>query len=194
MIRLCAKLIFVLLLAAALEAQQADALKISIIEGQGGVNSLKQKAGGPIVVEVRDETGRIVPGARVEFTTPASGPSGEVEGRHTFLAWTDTEGRARVTNLVPNAEPGSFPVTVEARFAGKIGTATFNENNSQTATIVLSYNKPNHKLRNTLIIAGVVGAAALAIGLSLALSGGSKAATPVPTTVSIGGVTVGGPQ
>lgn len=183
----------VLFLATALEAQQAEALKISIIEGQGGVNSLKQKAGSPIVVEVRDETGRVVPAARVEFTTPGSGPTGSVEGKHTFLAWTDTVGRARVANLVPNGE-GSFPVTVEARFAGKIGKTTFNENNSQNAAIVFHYNKPNHKLRNTLIIAGVVGAAALAIGLSLALSGGTKAAAPTPTSVGIGTISVGGPQ
>jgi hypothetical protein len=183
----------VLALATALEAQQADALKVSIIEGAGGVNSLKQKSGSPIVVEVRDETGRIVPAARVEFTTPASGPTGAVEGRHSFLAWTDSSGRARVVNLVPNGE-GSFPVTVEARFAGKTGKATFDENNSQTAMIAFAYNKPSHKLRNTLIIAGVVGAAALAIGLTLALSGSTKAIPPTPTSVGIGTITVGGPQ
>ena len=185
-------------LAASLEAQQAEALKISIVEGQGAVNSIRKKAGGPIVVEVRDETGRIVPAARVQFSTPSSGPSGQVEGSHTFVAWTDTEGRARVNDLVPNAQPGSFPVTVDALFSGRRGTATFHESNSPVETDVTrtySFNKPNHKLRNTLIIAGIVGGVALAIGLSLALSGGTKAVvSPTPTTVSIGGIAVGGPQ
>ena len=192
-----AKFVLVGLLALTLQAQQAEALRISIVEGQGAVNSIRDKIGGPIVVEVRDETGRIVPAARVQFSTPSSGPSGEVEGSHTFVAWTDTEGRARVNDLAPNAQPGSFPVTVEALFSGRKGTATFNESNSPVARIARTYslNKPNHKLRNTLIIAGVVGAAALAIGLSLALSGGTKAAVaPTPTTVSIGGIAVGGPQ
>jgi len=192
------KFVLVGCLAVSLHAQQADTLKISIIEGQGSVNSIQRGEGSSIVVEVRDERNRIVPTARVQFSTPAAGPSGEVNGSHTFLAWTDTEGRAHVDDLVPNAEPGSFPVTVEARFAGRTGTATFHENNSDVATEVTRayiYNRPGHRLRNTLIIAGVVGAAALAIGLSLALSGGKSAAVvPAPTTIGIGGISVGGPK
>jgi hypothetical protein len=196
--RLHLKFVLVGLLATALQAQQMEALKVSIVEGQDAVNSITHKVGGPFAVEVRDEKDRIVPGARVQFSTPHAGPTGQVEGSHTFLAWTDTEGRARVHNLVPNSLPGSFPVTVEASFAGRTGTATFNESNSPVETEITrtySYAKPNHKVRNTLIIAGVVGAAALAIGLSLALSGGGKAVVaPTPTSVSIGGIAVGGPQ
>ena len=192
------KFVFTGLLACSLQAQQTEALKIAILEGQGSVNSIRRNAGSAIVVEVRDETGRIVPTARVQFSTPGAGPSAGVDGQHTFLAWTDTEGRARVDDLVPNAEPGTFPVQVEARFAGRVGTATFNEENSATATTVTrtyTVNRPNHKLRNTLIVAGIIGAAALAIGLSLALTGGnSTAPVAVPTTVSVGGVSVGGPH
>jgi len=182
----------------ALHAQQIETLKITVLEGQGSVNSIKNAEGSSIVVEVRDETDRIVPTARVQFSTPATGPSGEVNGRHTFLAWTDSEGRARVDDLVPNALPGSFPVTVDARFAGRTATVTFNEENSATVTEVsrtYRVNKPDHKVRNILIVAGIIGAAALAIGLSLALTGG-KAATiaPTPTTVTVGGISVGGPK
>lgn len=181
-----------------LHAQQLETLKISIIEGKGSVNSIKKNLGSSIVVEVRDEADRIVPTARVQFSTPATGPSGEVEGRHTFLAWTDTEGRAHVDNLVPNALPGSFPVTVEARFAGRTGSATFNEENSASQTEVArtyTVNRPNHKVRNVLIIAGMVAAAGLAIGLSLALAGGGTGVVaPTPTTISVGGVSVGGPK
>lgn len=199
MMRLHGRFILVGMLATALHAQQMDTLKVSIVEGKGAVNSITHKAGGPIVVEVRDEKDHIVPAARVQFSTPSTGPTGQVEGRHTFLAWTDTEGRAHVDGLVPNSLAGAFEVTVEASFAGRTGTATFNQSNSAVETEVTrtySYAKPNHKLRNTIIIAGVVGAAALAIGLSLALSGSSKAAVvaPTPTTISIGGIAVGGPQ
>ncbi len=185
------------LLAASLEAQQAEALKISVVQGADSVNSIRHKAGAPIVVEVRDDRGRIVPAARVEFSTPATGPSAQVEGRHTFLAWTDTEGRARAEGLSPNALPGSFPITVEATFAGRRGTAIFNESNSAVDTAAMrtySYSRPGHKMRNTIIIAGIVGAAALAIGLSLALAGGKTVVLPTPTTVGVGGISVGGPQ
>lgn len=186
-------------LAMALQAQQVQALKISIIEGQGSVNSIKKNAGSSIVVEVRDETGRIVPTARVQFSTPGTGPSGEVGGQHTFLAWTDTAGRAHVDDLVPNALPGSFPVTVEARFAGRTGSATFHEENSASAkevTRTYTYNRQSHKVRNIVIVAGVIGAAALAIGLSLALRGGgtTAVAVPTPTTIGVGGISVGGPK
>ncbi len=194
-----ARLCFVSSLIFALHAQQVQTLKIAILEGQGSVNSIKKSQGSAIVVEVRDEADRIVPTARVQFSTPSTGPSGEVGRSHSFLAWTDTEGRARVDNLVPNAEPGSFPVNVEARYAGRIGTATFNEENSATLTQVAriyAVNKPSHKLRNTLIVAGVIGATALAIGLTLALSGGGAKAivAPTPTTISVGGISVGGPK
>jgi len=192
------KLTVVATLTLALHAQQIETLKITVLEGQGSVNSIKKSQSCRIVVEVRDETDRIVPTARVQFSTPATGPSGEVGGAHTFLAWTDTEGRAHVDDLVPNAVPGSFPVTVEARFAGRVGSATFNEENSASLTQVArtyTVNKPNHKVRNILIVAGIVGAAALAIGLSLALTGGgSTAVVPTPTTVSVGGISVGGPK
>lgn len=192
------KLTVVATLTLALHAQQIETLKITVLEGQGSVNSIKKSQSCRIVVEVRDETDRIVPTARVQFSTPATGPSGEVGGARTFLAWTDTEGRAHVDDLVPNAVPGSFPVTVEARFAGRVGSATFNEENSASLTQVArtyTVNKPNHKVRNILIVAGIVGAAALAIGLSLALTGGgSTAVVPTPTTVSVGGISVGGPK
>ena len=47
-----------------------------------------------------------------------------------------------------------------------------------------------------MIIAGIVAAAGLAIGLSLALTGGSSAAAiaPTPTTIGVGGISVGGPK
>ena len=192
------KLFLVSSVTLALHAQQLETLKITVLEGQGSVNSIKNAEGSSIVVEVRDETDRIVPTARVQFSTPATGPSGEVNGRHTFLAWTDSEGRARVDDLVPNALPGSFPVTVDARFAGRMATVTFNEENSATVTeVARTYrvNKPDHKVRNILIVAGIIGAAALAIGLSLALTGGKAAViAPTPTTVTVGGISVGGPK
>ena len=193
------KLILTGSLALAIHAQQMQALKIAIIDGQGSINSIKKNAGSSIVVEVRDETGRIVPTARVQFSTPGAGPSGEVGGQHTFLAWTDTAGRARVDDLVPNALPGSFPVMVEARFAGRVGSATFHEENSASAKEInrtYTFNRPSHKVRNIVIVAGVIGAAALAIGLSLALRGGGQAAVvaPTPTTIGVGGISVGGPK
>ena len=83
-------------LSLALHAQQLQGLKIAIIEGQGSVNSIRKSEGSSICRRsFAMKQGRIVPTARVQFSTPGAGPSGEVGGQHTFLAWTDTAGRAR---------------------------------------------------------------------------------------------------
>lgn len=146
---------------------------------------------GPVIVEVRDNSGRIVPGARVQIDTPASAGK-------PVLAWTDTEGRAYIDGVVPPGQEGKLPITAEARFNGQLGSTTFNNNAvlppAPEITHTLTFDKPNHKLRNTLIIAGLVGATALAIALALTLPGGGKGLAPTPTSVSLGGVSVGGPK
>lgn len=192
-IRTLPKFLLVGLLVTALEAQQADALKIAAAEVPNTPANIKHKVPAPVVIEVRDEAGRIVPGARVQLTIPQNAPANQ-----TFLAWTDTEGRAYVPEIIPAGQEGKFPIAVEARFNGKLGTATFNNDSPAPApteiTRTYSVYKPNHKLRNTLIIAGVAGAAVLAIALVLTSGGSTAVIVPPVTTVTVGGIGVGGPR
>jgi hypothetical protein len=191
-IRVIYKIILTGLLAVSMEAQQADALKISVGQAPESPQSVKRKLGATVVVEVRDDAGRIVPGARVQLTRPGSDAP--------ILGWTDTEGRAYLEDVIPAGQEGKLPILAEARFNGKLGATTFNNAAALAPAPQISrtftFNKPNHKMRNTLIIAGVVGAAALAIALALTLPGGTKAVASgsTPTTVGIGGVSVGGPR
>jgi hypothetical protein len=186
------------LLTVSVQAQQADALKLTVTEGvpaaaetKAGAKK-KESVAGPVIVEVRDDSGRIVPGARVQVNTPAS-------AARPILGWTDTEGRAYIDGVIPPGQEGKVPITADARFNGKLGSTVFNNTAMAPAppeiVRMFTFQKPSHKLRNTLIIAGVVGITALAIALALTLPGGAaKVIPPPPTTVSVGGVTVGSPQ
>lgn len=197
------KVLLTLLLTVSIQAQQADALKMTITEGPpiATANKNKKEAAkvGPlpssIMVEVRDDTGRIVPGARVQINTPVSAGK-------PILGWTDTEGRAYIDGVIPVGQEGKLPITAEARFNGKLGTATFNNTAMQPAPPEImrafTFKKQDHKVRNTLIVAGIVGSVALAIALAIVLPGGAAKmvtpAGPTATTVSLGGVSVGAPQ
>lgn len=196
--RTTSKILLAGLLTVSLEAQQADALKMTITQGvPAAPASKKDKKKEPVpssvIVEVRDNSGRIVPGARVQIDTPAS-------AGQPILGWTDSEGLAYIDGVVPVGQEGKIPITAAARFNGLLGSTTFNNTAMLPPAPEIAgtfvFKKQDHKLRNTLIIAGAVGITALAIALALTLPGGAavKAAAPTPTSISLGTITVGGPQ
>jgi hypothetical protein len=195
--RSSSKILLTGLLTVSVQAQQTDALKLTITQALPVAPPSKKEAKkktepvpSGVIVEVRDNNGRIVPGARVQIDTPASAGK-------PILAWTDTEGRAYIDGVVPPGQEGTVAIMAEARFDGQLGNATFNNDAKlppAPGVAAFTFNKPDHKLRNALIIAGIVGAAALAIALALTLPGESKVIAPTPTSVSLGAVGVGGPR
>jgi hypothetical protein len=196
--RSSSKILLTGLLTVSVQAQQADALKLTITQGVPVAPTSKKEAKkkntepvpSGVIVEVRDNSGRIVPGARVQIDTPASAGK-------PILAWTDTEGLAYIDGVVPPGQEGTVAIMAEARFNGQLGNTTFNNDAKlppAPGVAAFTFNKPDHKLRNALIIAGIVGAAALAIALALTLPGESKVIAPTPTSVSLGSVGVGGPR
>ena len=65
----------VLVAVVALDAQQAPALKIVVLEGEGGVNIIQQKTAVRPLVEVRDRNNLPVAGASVTFSIGGGGPA-----------------------------------------------------------------------------------------------------------------------
>ena len=62
-------------------AAQADtpptSIELTVVQGEGALNGLGQRATQEPVVEVRDQNKRPLSGAAVVFTLPTQGPSGE---------------------------------------------------------------------------------------------------------------------
>jgi hypothetical protein len=200
LLRTTSKVFLAGLLTVSLSAQQADALKLTVTQGipapppsKKELKNKKEPVPSSVIVEVRDNSGKIVPGARVQIDTPVSAGK-------PVLGWTDSDGLAYIDGVVPVGQEGKLPITAEARFSGLLGSTTFNNTAMPPPSPEIAgtfvFKKQSHKLRNTLIIAGVVGAAALAIALALTLPGDSsvKAVAPTPTSIALGGITVGAPQ
>ena len=189
----------VILLHSTAYAQSPDgALKISVVQGQNEKNNIKLKLAVIPIVEVRDERDRLVSGVRVAFVLPNFGASGKfTDGTASMLVWTDSQGRAAASGLVPNTNEGKFNIRVTATYAGKEGSTTILMENTATdgpqkAPAALDAKKSNKMLWIILAAGG-----AAAAGGAVALMGGNKStapAPPTPTSITLGAVTVGGPR
>lgn len=171
-------------------------LKLIVVRGQNEKNNIKLKLAVVPVVEVRDERDRVVPGVRLAFVLPNFGASGTFsDGTASMLVWTDSDGRATASGLVPNNTEGKFNIRVTATYSGKEGSTTILMENTATEGPRLETKKKSNKL--VYIIAGAGGAAAAAIFAANSSSNKSSAPAPVPpapTSVTLGAVTVGGPR
>jgi hypothetical protein len=115
-----------------------------------------------------------------------------------MLVWTDSQGRAAATGLVPNTSEGKFNIRVTATYAGKEGSATILMENTasdgpQKPPVAIDAKKKSNKLVWILVAAGGAGAA----GIFAAKGSGSKSSgppPPTPTAITLGAVTVGGPR
>jgi hypothetical protein len=110
---------------------QDKQLKIVILEGEGAFNDMKHRVARNPVVEVRDESGRPVPGAQVTFSLPEIGPGGTFAGgSKKFTVTTDAQGRAAAEGLKPNAIEGRFHTRVTATAAGVTGSIAISQRNT----------------------------------------------------------------
>lgn len=194
-------IVLVCLLPATLLAQDGSALNLTVISGMGAVNDLRNNTTIPTIVELRDKSDRPVIRGAVNFLLPESGPGGRfADGSRSSFAITDRNGRAVLTGFIPNQVEGPFQIAVEATSAG-----------NSVRTIIRQYNKSfsssstprqfepapaasrgsgkSRKILPTLLVA-----VAVAVGGIAMIKNRGNGNTPPTTTVSIGGVSVGGPR
>jgi len=173
-------------------------LKVSVLVGEGAVHNVRQPKPTEVIIEVRDESGRPLPGAIVVFQLPSVGASGQFPGGSLFATVpTDETGRAAVKGLQPNATPGKWNINVTASYQGltvSLGITQVNEDPTSRPVVV------KKRGGSGKIIALVAAAGAAAVGGGIAASQGKKSSPgpqpqpPVtPTTITIGSVTVGRP-
>src|SRR5690348_8350565 len=84
-------------------------LNITIVEGDGAINNIRQRTAREPIVQVEDQNHRPIAGAAVLFELPGQGASGVFpNGSHTLTVMTDSQGRAVAHGLRPNNVKGQF--------------------------------------------------------------------------------------
>jgi hypothetical protein len=175
-------------------SQAADTLQVKVIEGQEGVNRIKAQAAVQPVVEVSDEQGKPVAGAEVTFMLPVAGPGATFQGwLRSVVLQTGPDGRAAVTNLVPNNEEGRFRIKVNAVNGTARGSALITQTNTLNGPIDPKAVAMKRRRTKLYLIGGA--AAAVVVGVVAARSGsGGSSPSSTPISISPGLITIGGPR
>jgi len=192
------------LLAGSAAAQENEALRIIVIDGDNARHNIRTHAVSPTVVEIRDLNNRPVAGAHVEFELPALGPGGHFsDGGRKLAVMSDSLGRAATFGFVPNDQEGQFRMVISAYENGRnasLGIVQYNAlYNVPAAAKAVRPAKSNAGTKLLLLV--VIGAAVAGGGIAASKSGsssgsGSSAASVSQSTAAptIGTITVGGPH
>ena len=171
-------------------------LNLTVVEGDGAINNIRQRTAREPIVQVEDENHRPVAGAAVVFSLPSSGPGGTFAGgAHSLTVTTDAQGRAIARGLVPNKVQGQFEIHVNASANGRTGTTTIHQSNAVIGGAATAAGA-GISMKLLLIIA-VAGAAAAggALYATGAIGGGNNnGTTPSLVTINPGSGTVGPPR
>lgn len=168
---------------------------ITILEGEGALNDIRQRTAREPIVQVDDENHRPIAGAAVVFLLPNSGPGGSfADGTQTMSTVTDSNGRASAKGLQPNNVAGAFEIQVIVTVAGQTAQATIHQQNVSKVGDQTGHNasgspqRPVHAfpVKVILITAGAIGVAGTVVAI-LANNGGSS------TVITAGPPTVGPP-
>jgi hypothetical protein len=166
------------------------------LQGEGAVNNIAAGTATQVVVEVRDEADKPVPGAEVLFQLPAAGAGGVFNGwMRTQTVKTNEPGQAGTSGLTPNDEVGRFNIKVTASAGARAGSIVVAQTNARRAG---SGGRVTAGSSWKWKIIGLVAAGATVGGIYAAKrNGGTTAATTTittPVTVTVGSVTVAGPR
>ena len=177
-------------------AQQAPTgLRITIVEGEGAINNIRQRVNREPIVQVEDQNRRPVAGAVVIFLLPSQGASGTFpDGSRMFMTVTDNQGRAVARGIRPNNQSGQMQINVTASFQGLTATSVITQSNLAGAASASGFAGLS-TVTKVIIILGIAGGAAAAGTIIATRRGDSTAPSgPPPIVITPGGTpTVGGP-
>ncbi len=152
-------------------------LKISILDGQGAVNNIKQRQAREPVVRITDENDRPIGGALVTFTLPQNGPGAVFSnGARTLTVSTNPNGVAQAGAMTVNTTKGDFVINVLASHEESTATAVIGQTNIGVGLSALSIG----------LIVGAV-AAGTVTAVVLATGNGDSPSPSSPTTIGPGG-------
>jgi len=173
-------------------ARPEGGIVITILEGEGALNDIRQRTAREPIVQVDDENHRPIAGAAVVFLLPDSGPGGSFAGGASKMsAVTDSSGRASAEGLQPNNVAGSFEIQVIVTVAGQTAQATIHQQNVAKVVDQTGHNgsvspsSPVHivPVKVILITVGAVAVTGTVIGIIVTRGGSPTAITAGPPTV-----------
>ena len=169
-------------------------LRILPLAGNHEFNDLQNKVMAPLVVQVLDVNDLPVEGTDVVFRFPLNGASATFDGGQNAKTFrTNVDGQAAATGWTANGTVGSFRVQVTASRGTEQGSAVISMTNVTRITEAQKKSSQNKKWWSSRWgkVAIGAGAAAIIVGIILAVHGGSN--THV-ITATPGAPTIGGPQ
>jgi hypothetical protein len=169
------------------QAPPPPQLQITILDGEGALNNIKQQTAREPIVQVEDENHKPVAGALVIFSLPQSGPSGTFAGGSIeFDGVTDASGHATATGLTPNSIAGKYQIQVTVKYHGLTAHATINQSNFMGSTTGGAASPAAHAfpLKAVLIVGAIAAAAAIAVVASQSGKGSSTTVAAGPPTVT----------
>ena|ERR1700733_4669107 len=173
--------------------QTGSRLLITILDGEGALNNIKQRTAREPIVRVEDENHKPVAGASVLFLLPNSGPSGVfLDGTRMYTTTTDVNGQAIARGLKPNQLSGKFQIQVKASYKDASSqasvvsseTAIINQTNSSGSSVVVQHAAHAIPAKVIIIVAAAAVAGGVTAGVLLTNGNGSTtitAGTPVVT-------------
>jgi hypothetical protein len=173
--------------------QAVTGLSITIVEGEGAINNVRQRVNREPIVQVEDNNRKPVAGAVVVFLLPDQGASGTfTDGSRMLMTVTDNQGRASARGIRPNGQSGPMLIRVTASFQGLTASSVITQTNAAAATAASGAGLST--AAKWAIILGIAGGAAAA-GIIVATHGGSStpSSAPPPIVITPGTPTVGGP-
>jgi hypothetical protein len=179
-------------------ASASDYLTVTVVSGEGVINTIGQGSSRPIVIRVQDAKGAPVEDAVVTFFLPSDGPGGTfANGTRNVSVTTDNLGRAAATGFTPNSATGDLEIKVTVALHGIVAHAIVHQTNSSAAQAApadvpargATPSGAAKKKSNTMLLVLVGVGAAAAVGAALALKGGSSpsnSSTPAATVTTVG--------
>jgi len=149
--------------------QTTRALNVVVVEGEGTINNIKQKAVRDVVVKVEDRHHGPVSGVFVLFSVKRNGAGGSfLDGLEFVQAKTDANGIAIAHGFHPNELAGAFQIGVTATYQGLTAETSIKQTNVAAPVGDNRIGISNRKL----VLIGAVSAAAL-IGILAGVHSGS---------------------
>lgn len=179
-------------------AAQPHSLYISILDGEGALNDIRERTAREPIVQIQDENHKPVAGALVLFSvdSPSSGsPFATFAGAQNVSVETDANGTATGKGFQIGSRRGQFTVHVRASKGQTVAEASFVETN--VAGMLSSHHtQPSGRVgilsnkKLDWILGGAV-AGGIAAGLVIALNNNQTTITPGTGTVGAPAATPG---